>query len=99
MASNANQPARTFAQGYLFGAPIGDLGWFATILLSVGTGFATFFLATFLGIVALMIRNASGHPTDYAISYKFIGLPIGLLALALTFAYLGTLWLRRITRK
>ena len=86
--------------GYLFGVPLGDLGWFASLLMSVASGFAAFFAATFLGIVGLLISNTVlHHAADYSISYRLIGLPVGLLVLALASLYLGTLWVRRILRK
>ena len=45
---------RTLGAGYLFGAPVGDLGWFASLLMGTATGFAAFFAATFL-------RDLSGY--------------------------------------
>ena len=85
--------------GSFFGVPVGDLGWFASLLMALATGFAAFFAATFLGIVALLIRQASGHAVDYAIAYRLIGLPIGILVAVLALAYLGTLWVKRVLRK
>ena len=95
---NAHPGPRTLFGGYFFGIPVGDLGWFASLLMGLASGFAAFFFATFVGIVALLIRNGSGHPTDYAISYKFIGLPFGILITILALAYLGTLWVKRVMR-
>lgn len=91
---------RTLGGGFLFGVPVGDLGWFATLLMSVASGFATFFAATFCGIVGLLIYSAATHRTpDYAISYRLIGLPLGLLVLVVATIYLGSLWVKRMTRK
>jgi hypothetical protein len=97
----ASQPApRTVGAGYLFGIPVGDLGWFATGLVSLAAGFASFFAATFCGIVGLLIYNMASHRTpDYAIAYRLIGLPIGLLVLVSASIYLGSLWIRRMLRK
>ncbi len=95
-----NPAARTSGAGYLFGIPLGDLGWFASLLMSVASGFAAFFAATFCGIVGLLIWNTLLHHTaDYAISYRLIGLPVGLLVLVFASLYLGSLWVRRILRK
>ncbi len=96
-----SQPTpRTLGQGYLFGIPVGDLGWFATLLMSAASGFAAFFAATFCGIVGLLVYSAATHRTpDYAISYRLIGLPIGLLVLIAASTYLGSLWIKRILRK
>lgn len=99
---NLNEAAdvpHTLGNGYLFGAPVGDLGWFASLLIGFASGFAAFFLATFLGIFGLLIANGSGHKADYAISYKYIGLPVGVLVAVVALGYLGMLWARRISRK
>ena len=100
-ASSTLHPAgpRTFRNGFFFGIPLGDLGWFASLLIALATGFAAFFAATFLGIVTLLIRQSAGHPVDYAIAYRLIGLPVGAAVLLLALACLGTLWLKRITAK
>ncbi len=91
---------RTIGGGYLFGVPLGDLGWFATLLMSVASGFLAFFLATFLGIVSLLFANTVMHRTlDYAISYRLIGLPAGVLVLAVALVYLGSLWVKRMLRR
>ena len=79
---------------------MGDLGWFATLLMSLASGFAAFFAATFVGIVSLLIYNTALHRTpDYAISYRLIGLPVGLLVLLFVGVYLGTLWVKRMLRR
>lgn len=89
-----------FGAGYLFGVPLGDLGWFTTLLMSFASGFGAFFLGTFCGIVSILIYNTSGHhAVDYALSYRRVGLPAGLVVLVVVLGYLGTLWVRRITRK
>lgn len=87
------------AQTRLFGVPIGDLGWFASLLMGAAAGFAAFFAATFVGIVGIMIYNSTGHNVDYAFSYRRGGLTVGLLVLLASWGYLGTLWVRRITRR
>jgi hypothetical protein len=82
--------------GRLFGVPLGDFGLFASFLLSFSLGFATFFLATFLSIFSLLIYNESGHhAVDYADTYKLVGLPAGLIVLALSLVFFGFLWIRR----
>jgi hypothetical protein len=91
---------RTLAAGYLFGVPLGDLGWFGSLLIAVASGFMAFFASTFCAIVALLIYNSSAHAgVDYALTYRRVGLPVGLAVLALAFVYLGTLWIKRVLRK
>ncbi len=89
----------TLVNGYLFGAPVGDLGWFASLLIGFASGFAAFFIGTFLGIFSLLIANGTGHKVDYAISYKYIGLPLGVLVGVVALGYLSMLWARRISRR
>ena len=91
--------ARSPASATLFGIPVGELGWFASLLMGTATGFAAFFAATFLGIVSLLIWNTAGHTVDYSYAYKRFGLPIGLIVLAAAYAVLGTLWTRRQLRR
>jgi hypothetical protein len=91
---------RTSGPGYLFGIPLGDLGWFTSLLMSFAMGFAAFFAATFLAIFGFLIYNATTHSAlDFALTYKRVGLPAGVLVLVLTLGYLGTLWVRRQLRK
>lgn len=86
--------------GYVFGLPLGDLGWFASLLMGTSAGFAAFFAGTFLGIVGLTIYGGAAHAAvDYSLSYRRVGLPLGLVVLVVSYAILGTLWVRRITRR
>ena len=55
---------RVAGPGTLFGVPIGDLGWFASLLMGTATGFAAFFAGTFLGIVGIMIYNSNSPEQD-----------------------------------
>jgi uncharacterized BrkB/YihY/UPF0761 family membrane protein len=91
---------RTFGAGYLFGVPLGDLGLFASLLMSFALGFAAFFAATFCAIFGVLFYNtATHHAVDFALTYTRVGLPIGILVLLVALAYLGTLWTRRKLRK
>ena len=91
---------RAFGSGYLFGIPLGDLGLFTTLLMSAAIGFAAFFAATFCAIMSLLFyKVASGHMPDFTITYKWVGVPVGIVVLLVTLAYLGTLWVRRKMRK
>jgi ABC-type dipeptide/oligopeptide/nickel transport system permease subunit len=91
---------RTVGAGYLFGVPLGDLGWFTSLLMSFALGFAAFFAATFCAIVGILFYNtATHHAVDFALTYRRVGLPAGLLVLVVALAYLGTLWVRRQVRR
>ena len=91
---------QTIGSGYLFGVPLGDLGWFTSLLMSFALGFAAFFASTFFAIVGTLIYSTATHrAVDFALTYKHVGLPVGLLVLVISLAYLGTLWVRRMLRK
>src|ERR1700754_4443709 len=91
---------RTTGPGSLFGVPLGDLGWFTSLLMSFALGFAAFFAATFCAIIGTLFYNTVMHRTvDFALTYKRVGLPVGLLVLVVTRGYLGTLWVRRQLRR
>ena len=98
--SQPSTPPRTLGSGFLFGVPLGDLGWFTTLLMSFALAFAAFFAATFCAIFAILIYNtATHHAVDFALTYRRVGLPVGLLVLVVALAYLGTLWVRRQIRR
>ncbi len=98
--SGGRVSGRVSGPGTLFGVPVGDLGWFASLLMGTATGFAAFFAATFAGIVSILIYNSATHRNvDYSYSYIRVGLPFGVLVLAIALGYLGTLWVRRMTRR
>lgn len=91
---------RAFGSGYLFGIPLGDLGLFTTLLMSAAIGFAAFFAATFCAIFGLLFyKVGTGHMPDFTLTYKWVGLPVGIAMLLLTLGYLGTLWVKRKLRK
>jgi hypothetical protein len=97
MTATAKSPAnRGGGIGTIWGIPLGDFGLFASLLISFSLGFASFFLATFLAIFTLLFYNEGGHHNvDFADTYKFVGLPVGLLVLAVSLIFFGSLWIRR----
>lgn len=100
--SNPISPTHAGSPGevFLFGVPIGQLGWFATLLIGTAAGFAAFFATTFVGIFAILIASSVSHtPLDYAIAYRRIGFPIGMLVLVASLAFLTSLRVRRGLRK
>jgi len=92
--------ARARREGVLFGIPLGDLGWFSSLLMGFATGFAAFFLTTFVSIMSLLIyRLSSGHNPDFAIAYRDIGFPVGVVVLIAALSYLSVLYARRMRRR
>jgi uncharacterized membrane protein len=83
----------------LFGVPVGDFGFFASLLVAVSAGFLTFFAMTFLSIIGVSIYKGITHsPITLAVSYKYIAFPAGVLVLVVALAFLMTLWVRRKMR-
>jgi hypothetical protein len=100
----AAEPPQKVSQGVLFGVPVGDFGWFSSLLIGLALGMAAFFTATFVGIFFILFYNTLGHHAgpsalDYANSYRRIGLPAGALVAVVALAYLGTLWVKRKLRR
>lgn len=96
MTSLPDSNSRSVSQkGQFFGIPLGDLGFFTSLLMACATGFLTFFLVTFLAIVGIMVYNGMGHSVNYADSYKYISFPAGCLMLFISLIFFGTLWVRR----
>lgn len=84
--------------GKVFGIPLGDFGLFSSLLLSLALGFIAFFASAFFAIFGILIYNGIGHHSvNFADSYKFIALPVGLTILVLSLLLFGTLWIRRKT--
>jgi hypothetical protein len=92
--------ARARREGVLFGIPLGDLGWFSSLLMGLATGFAAFFLTTFVSIMSLLVyRIASGRNPDFAIAYRDVGFPVGVVVLVAALSYLSVLYARRMRRR
>jgi hypothetical protein len=83
------------AGGKLLGFPLDGFGLFASLFLSLATGFFTFFATTFLAIFALLAWNGlGGHSVSYADTYRYVGFPAGIAALFVALIIFGTLWIR-----
>jgi hypothetical protein len=93
-SAQVGRPSRRF-----LGFPLEGFGLFTSFLLTLATGFFTFFAATFLAIIGLLFWNGVGnHSVNYADSYRYVGLPAGLIALVTAFVVFGSLWLRNKLR-
>jgi ABC-type dipeptide/oligopeptide/nickel transport system permease subunit len=98
--ATANDVERARRDGVLLGIPLGDLGWFQTLLMGMATGFAAFFATTFVAIFCfLFYRIASGHNPDFSLTYKIIGFPVGVVVMAMALSYLGFQYARRMRRR
>jgi hypothetical protein len=70
-----------------------------SLLLSVAAAFFTFFASTCIAIFALLAWNQIGHHTvNYADTYLYVGLPLGVLVLVVALPYFGVLWIRAKAR-
>ena len=67
--------------------------------MGVALGFAAFFLATFCAIVGMLVYLSAGHAVDFSLSYKRVGLPVGLVVGVSALSYLGVQWTRRMVNK
>ncbi len=95
-SDEAKEAGRGFGSARLLGLPVGDFGLFASGLLAVSLGLGAFCGSCFLAIVAILIYNSSGHHrVDYADSYHYIALPVGVAVLVVSGLVLGVLWVRR----
>ena len=86
----AVQPAK------LLGIPLGNFGFFSSLLLSLASGFLAFFASCFLAIFALLCWNLIGHNhVNYADSYRYVAFPIGVAVTFLGLVFFTGAWLRR----
>jgi hypothetical protein len=95
-----NNVAQARRDGVLFGIPLGDLGWFQSLLMGLAAAFAAFFLATFLAIVGFMVYlMVTGKTPDFALTYRIVGLPVGILVGVFALGFLGVQYAKRLARK
>ena len=88
------QTERT-AGGTVLGFPLKGFGFCTSLLLSFASAFFTFFASTTIAIFALLAWNLIGHhAVSYADTYRYVGLPAGLLVLAVALPVFGVLWVR-----
>jgi hypothetical protein len=86
--------------GRVLGFPLEGFGLFTSLLLAFAAAFFTFFATTCIAIFALLAWNLAGHHTvSYADTYRYVGLPAGLLVLIVALPVFGALWVRAKLRK
>jgi hypothetical protein len=95
----AQAPGQGLDGPKLLGLPVGHFGLFASGLLALSLGLAAFCASCFVAILSILAYNAGGHHTlDYADSYHYIALPIGIATLFGSGLVLAVLWVRRQVR-
>ncbi len=88
------QPAQDPGKRFL-GFPLNGFGFFSSFLLTLATGFFTFFICTFIAIFSLLAWNLiGGHTVNYADTYRYVGFPAGVVGLAVAMGVFGALWVR-----
>ena len=93
-------PARRTGGAKVLGFPLEGFGLFTSLLLSLASGFFTFFASTAIAIFSLLAWNIFGHHTvNYADSYLYVGFPAGVLVLIVALPVFGTLWVRAKMRR
>lgn len=79
----------------VFGFPLEGFGLFSSLLLTLATGFFTFFASTFFAIMTLLCWNIlGGHSVNYEDTYRYVGFPLGAIALVVSFFVFMSLWIR-----
>lgn len=79
----------------VFGFPLEGFSLFQGLLLAFASAFLTFFATTCAAIFALLAWNvAGGHPVNYADTYRYVGLPAGLLVLAVALPAFVAMWVK-----
>ena len=97
--STPETTATNYTGPRFFGAPVGDFTFFQTVCFVFAVTVASFLFGTFIGIVSLMVWMLTGHAADFSLTYKYFGLPLGILMCLGSSVYLGSLLARRLTRR
>jgi uncharacterized membrane protein len=94
------QSIQTGRGGSVLGFPLEGFSLFQSLLLSFAAAFFTFFATTCISIFALLAWNLLGsHSVNFADTYRYVGLPAGVLVLLVALPYFGSLWIRAKLRK
>jgi hypothetical protein len=93
-------PTHHDAAKTILGFPLEGFSLFQSLLLALASAFFTFFATTCISIFALLAWNGlGGHTVNYADTYRYVGLPAGLLVLVIALPLFATLWLRAKLRR
>ena len=86
--------------GTVLGFPLAGFSLFQSLLLSFAAAFFTFFATTCVSIFALLAWNLLGsHSVNFADTYRYVGLPAGVLVLVVALPYFTVLWVRAKLRQ
>ena len=81
--------------GRVLGFPLEGFSLFQSLLLSFAAAFFTFIATTCVSIFALLAWNLLGnHSVNFADTYRYVGLPAGIVVLAVALPYFLSLWVR-----
>ena len=84
----------------VFGFPLEGFSLFQSLLLAVASAFLTFFATTCVAIFALLGWNVlGGHSVNYVDTYRYVGLPAGVLVLVVALPVFLVLWVRAKVKK
>ena len=84
----------------VLGFPLEGFSLFQSLLLAVASAFLTFFATTCVSIFALLAWNElGGHSVSYVDTYRYVGLPAGVLVLVVALPLFLGLWVRAKVRK
>lgn len=81
--------------GTFLGFPLAGFSLFQSLLLAFASAFFAFFLTTTLAIFSLLAWNLIGHHSvNYADTYLYVGVPAGIITLAIALPLFMMLWIR-----
>jgi ABC-type nickel/cobalt efflux system permease component RcnA len=84
----------------VFGFPVEGFSLFQSLLLSLASGCLTFFGTTCISIFVLLGWNVlGGHNVNYADTYRYVGLPAGVLVLFVALPFFLVLWVKAKARE
>jgi len=84
----------------VLGFPLEGFSLFQSVLLAVASAFLAFFAMTCAAIFVLLGWNLiGGHSVNFADTYRYVGLPVGVVVLAVALPFLCVVWVRGKARK
>ena len=84
----------------VLGFPLEGFSLFQSLLLAFASAFFTFFATTCVAIFTLLAWNViGGHAVDYTDTYRYVGLPAGILVLVVALPLFLVLWVRAKAKK